>query len=108
MDLPIWLENAEVTTDLYASLSTYSPLQQQSAFIMDLSYAFRLLNAIQKLVRLRLWLFAQLQGKLTLFPVQDFGDSGNLYNNMRHRIVYFLETEFPNDGALHWVQHCTI
>ena len=56
MDLPALLETAELTDELYASLSAYTPSQQRSAFIMG-AYAINLLLAVRKLVRFRLWIF---------------------------------------------------
>lgn len=55
MDLPVLLETAELTADLYASLSAYTPSQQHSAFSKG-AYILNLITAVKKLVRLRLWL----------------------------------------------------
>ena len=50
VDLPELLENADITVDLYASLSAYEPCQQDSAFTLSF-YASRLLNSIKITVR---------------------------------------------------------
>ncbi|KJA20657.1 hypothetical protein HYPSUDRAFT_42975 [Hypholoma sublateritium FD-334 SS-4] len=78
--LPYLLEHADATTDLYTSLSAYEPSQQPPSF-KCYPYELDFLNAIKKL---------------------DFGDGGKLYGDMLHRIVRFLEAEFPM--ALYWVQ----
>ena len=42
----------------------------------------------------------QVRGILILLPVQDFGDSGKLYNDMLNRIVRYLSEAFPNGVQL--------
>lgn len=69
VDLSELLKNVEVTADLYASLSSYTPSQQRSAFRMGANYASRLLTAIKDLVRAPPLVIAKTRGIFILLTL---------------------------------------